>query len=69
MLWIISIVNICYAPLLIYLKDPPAQGEKMVRLFRSENKVIVCLRYSKERLKCIVLINYILQLLNVNSTM
>jgi len=31
MLWIIAIVNVIYAPMMIFLRNPPAKEEKQVR--------------------------------------
>jgi len=31
MLWIIAIVNFIYAPLMIFLRNPPGKDEKQVR--------------------------------------
>jgi hypothetical protein len=30
MLYIIAFICLCYAPLMLFLRNPPAQGEKMV---------------------------------------
>ena len=32
MLWIIAIVNLCYAPFLFFLRNPPGKEEKQVRV-------------------------------------
>jgi len=37
MLWIIAIINFIYAPLMIFLRNPPGKDEKQVTRFSRAN--------------------------------
>jgi hypothetical protein len=41
MLYVISFLCLCYAPLLFYLRNPPAREEKMVTRYLLEIFVII----------------------------
>lgn len=42
MLWIIAIINILYAPLLVFIRNPPGKEEKMVSycLYLGAGKIV-----------------------------